>query len=87
MNAAGNALLYSTYLGGAFYDYGTAIAVDTDGSAYVAGQTYGPFPTTESAFQRTFGYMFVTKLNPTGTALAYSSYLGGSNTGTITVTP
>src|SRR5262249_29599688 len=44
LNAAGNALIYSTYLGGNYYDWGTTIAVDTDGSAYVAGQTYGPFP-------------------------------------------
>jgi hypothetical protein len=83
LNAAGNALIYSTYLAGAFYTAGTAIAVDTDGSAYVAGDTYGQFPTTESPFQPTFGYMFVTKLNPTGTALVYSSYLGGTNTGPI----
>jgi len=83
LNAAGNALIYSTYLAGDFYTEGTAIAVDTDGSAYVAGDTYGQFPTTESAFQPTFGYMFVTKLNPTGTALAYSSYLGGSRMGSI----
>jgi len=83
LNAAGNSLIYSTYLGGDFYNEGTAIAVDTDGSAYVAGETFGQFPTTEGAFQPTRGYMFVSKLNPTGTALAYSSYLGGSNTGPI----
>jgi Beta-propeller repeat len=83
LNAAGNALVYSTYLGGDYYDWGTTIAVDTDGNAYVAGDTYGQFPTTASAFQPTRGYMFVSKLNPTGTALAYSSYLGGSNLGPI----
>ena len=75
-------LSYSTYLGGIGYDAGTAIAVDAAGSAYITGQTgTANFPTTPGAFRTTLGdtsnAAFVTKLNPAGTALAYSTYLGG----------
>jgi hypothetical protein len=75
-------LSYSTYLGGLGYDAGTAIAVDAAGSAYVTGQTgTANFPTTPGAFRTTLGdtnnAAFVTKFNPAGTALVYSTYLGG----------
>jgi hypothetical protein len=77
-------LLYSTYLGGQQLDNGLAIAVDASGDAFVAGQTESTsFPTTATAFQPTYdGGMsdcFVSKLNPTGTALIYSALLGGSS--------
>ena len=77
------ALVYSTYLGGSGQDSGTGIAVDAAGNAYVTGHTSSPdFPTTADAFQTTFDGgafdAFVTKLNATGTALVYSTYLGGS---------
>jgi len=79
---AGSSLIYSTYLGGSDYDQGSAIAVDADGNAYVAGSTLSTnFPTTEGAFQRSSGGSFdafVTKLGPEGSALVYSTYLGGS---------
>ena len=86
LNATSTALVYSTYLGGSTSDIGRAIAVDTAGDAYVAGQTYSTnFPVTPGAFQTTNkaaangdANAFVAKLNPTGTALAYSTYLGGS---------
>ena len=82
LNASGSALRYSTYLGGTDTDSPRAIAVDSAGSAYVTGETpSADFPTTAGAFQRTRAPeidMFVTKLNPTGTALTYSTYLGGS---------
>ena len=75
-------LMYSTYLGGSSEDYGSGIAVDTSGNAYVTGNTTSnDFPTTPGAFQRTYRGVtqaFVTKLNPTGSALVYSTYLGGS---------
>ena len=82
LNAAGTALVYSTYLGGSGDDFGTGIAVDAAGNAYVTGlHPSGNFPTTPGAFQTTFGGgpdAFVTKLNTAGTALVYSTYLGGS---------
>jgi hypothetical protein len=85
LNSTGTALVYSTYLGGIDYDYGSGIAVDTEGNAYVTGYTRSNnFPITAGAFQTMFadpagsGNVFVTKINPTGTALVYSTYLGGS---------
>jgi hypothetical protein len=88
LNATGTALVYSTYLGGSSLDYASAIAVDTLGNAYVTGRsTSGNFPTTAGAFQvinhasSSWYNAFVTKLNPTGTALVYSTYLGGSSYG------
>jgi len=87
LNPSGSALVYSTYLGGSSYDGGVAIAVDSSGSAYVTGWTYSSnFPTTAGAFQTSLaGGMdaFVTKLNPTGSALIYSTYLGGSSSSNI----
>ena len=83
-NATGTALVYSTFLGGSAEDTGNGIVVDDSGSAYVTGMTAGGFPTTPGAFQSTYGGSyydaFVTKLNPAGSALVYSSYLGGSST-------
>ncbi|MDR3678066.1 MAG: SBBP repeat-containing protein, partial [Acidobacteriota bacterium] len=76
------ALSYSTYLGGTGGDMAYAITVDTAGNAYVAGEASSTnFPVTPGAFQTTnpAGSAFVTKLNPTGTALVYSTYLGGSS--------
>jgi hypothetical protein len=76
---------YATLLGGASDDYGAGIAVDAAGNAYVVGTTQSPdFPTTPGAFRRTgassnFSDVFVSKLNPAGTALVYSTFLGGSN--------
>ena len=73
---------YITYLGGDYIDYGTDIAVDLAGNAYVTGWTgSSDFPVTPGSFQPQYagGWdAFVTKLNATGTALVYSSYLGGS---------
>ncbi len=82
LNAAGSALAYSTYLGGTDYDAARGIAVDGSGNAYVAGETLsGDFATTAAAFDRTRGGeydMFVTKLNTTGSALVYSTFIGGA---------
>jgi hypothetical protein len=76
-------LSYSTYLGGSGLDYGTSIAVDSSGSAYVTGVTYSTdFPTVNPLQSANTagskGTAFVTKLNPAGTAIVYSTYLGGS---------
>jgi len=73
-------LAYSTYLGGSGDDFGSGIAVDSAGNAYVTGETTSTdFPT--GSFQNTNAGgrdAFVTKLNAAGTALVYSTYLGGS---------
>ncbi len=84
LNAAGSALIYSTYLGGSDLDNGTAIALDAAGNAYITGAAVSTnFPTTPGAFQltSTAGGPFATKLNPSGSALVYSSYLAGSTGG------
>src|SRR5262249_48948546 len=75
-------LVYSTYLGGSGNDQGFAIAVDASGSAYVTGNTLSPdFPTANPIQGSTGnGDAFVTKMNPAGNALVYSTYLGGSAT-------
>ncbi len=84
LDATGTTLLYSTFLGGRSDAGGTGIAVDASGNAYVTGDAGSNFPTTPGALQTTFGAgpnpeAFVAKLNATGTALLYSTYLGGSS--------
>lgn len=83
LNAAGSALVYSTYLGGSGGEDGLAIAVDASGNAYVTGLTTpGNFPTTAGAFQTTYAGgldAFVTKLNATGSAFTSSTYFGGTD--------
>jgi MYXO-CTERM domain-containing protein len=81
LNPSGSALVYATYLGGSGLDYGNAIAIDSSGDAYVAGQTTGNLPTTNGAYQKTYAGgedAFVAKLDASGSALVYSTYLGGS---------
>lgn len=84
LSPAGDSLLYSTFLGAeGSADLGYDIAVDPPGSAYVTGETRSlNFPTTPRAFQPNYGGgyndAFVAKLNASGSALLYSSYLGGS---------
>ncbi|HZI17027.1 MAG TPA: SBBP repeat-containing protein [Pyrinomonadaceae bacterium] len=83
LDAAGTAFVYSTYLGGSGDDRCNKLAVDTEGNAYVAGETTSntDFPRA-NALQATFGGglsdAFVAKLNASGSALFYSTYLGGS---------
>jgi hypothetical protein len=81
-NSTGTGLVYSTFLGGSSFDAGGSIFVDCSGNAYVTGDTYSTdFPTTLGAFQTNFGGgasdAFVTKLNSSGSALVYSTFLGG----------
>ena len=84
LNAAGSALGYSTYLGGTTGSVGYGIAVDSSLNAYVTGYTSSPdFPTTANAFQNSYAGpsccdAYITKLTSTGSALVYSSYLGGT---------
>lgn len=88
VNAAGTALVYAGYIGGSSHDYGMAITVDGAGNAYIAGETWS----TEATFpvkvgpDQTFNSggdsdsdAFVVKVNPTGTALVYAGYIGGSD--------
>jgi uncharacterized protein (TIGR03437 family) len=85
LNPEGSDRLYATYLGGGSNDEGFGIAVDDAGNAYVTGATFSPgFPTTQGAYRRTIASTtgsdaFVTKLNPTGSGLVYSTFLGGAD--------
>ncbi len=87
LNPKGSGLIYSTYLGGTFGDHAYAIDIDKSGNAYITGSTGSPdYPTTPGAFQTKCTRAsynsdicptaFVSKLNPTGSALVYSTYLG-----------
>jgi hypothetical protein len=89
VNATGSNLLYSTYLGGRFNTGVGGITVNAQGNAYVTGETESDdFPTTPGVLQRTTEdgtciwwictNAFVTKLNPAGSGLVYSTYLGGN---------
>ena len=75
---------YSTFIGGSELDTGESIAVDNSGDAYVTGETVSSnFPITSVVYQKSklsgsSNNIFVTKLNPDGSALLYSTYLGGS---------
>jgi hypothetical protein len=81
-NAAGSALVYSTYLGGSGYEpfYISGIALDSAGNAYVTGMTTSTdFPTQNPLQPALRGEqdVLITKLNAGGSALVYSTYLGG----------
>jgi uncharacterized protein (TIGR03437 family) len=81
LNAAGSNIIYSTYLGGAFGDLGRGIAVDVAGNAFVTGSSFSDDFPVQNAFQpvnRGLGDVFVARINPAGSALVYSSFLGGA---------
>lgn len=81
LNAAGSALVYSTYVGGSSDDEALGIAVDSSGAAYVTGATVSSdFPLASAAYAAYGGGAdaFAFKLNAAGNALSYSSYLGGT---------
>jgi len=79
----GSTLIYSTFVGDSDSDEGKSIAVDSTGTAYVTGSTSSSnFPTTANAYDRTYNSntdVFVTKVGPNGSTLAYSTFLGGSD--------
>jgi len=87
----GSSLEYSTFIGGGYYDYCRAIDVDSSGYVYISGYcsysstysvSYGDYPTTVGAFQTTRGGTsqdaFATKFNPSGSAIIWSTFIGGS---------
>lgn len=82
LNAAGSALVYSSYIGGNLEDVGNAIAIDSSDAAYITGYTNSTnFPTSVGAFQTTAGGAadaFVSKINAAGSAIVYSTYIGGT---------
>ena len=84
LNSTGTALVYSTFLGGSGSDYGKDIAVNAANEAFVVGFTadaVADFPTTATAFDTSHNGrsdVFVTRLNSTGSALVYSTFLGSS---------
>lgn len=94
LNSAGTAAAYATFLGGSKEEQGGAIAVDGSGAAYVTGTTASAdFPVTSSAVERTFhgridfgplwfGDVFAAKIDPSGSRLEWSTYLGGSGADT-----
>jgi len=88
--SAGGGLAFATRLGGANDDHGLAVAVDTQGSAFVTGDTLSPaFPTVRplqpssggsaGGVAGSFADAFVAKYNPAGSALVYSTFLGGGD--------
>lgn len=82
LNANGNDLVYSTYLGGSSLDSSDAIALDSSGNVYVTGMTTSSNFPTQNAYDNNKGGFtdaFVTKLNSSGSAWVYSTYLGGSS--------
>lgn len=90
LNTSGDALTYSTFLGGSQTDQAFGITLDVSGNAYIAGQTSSvnyptasPFQVSKAGAGGTFDF-FVTKLNTTGAALIYSTYLGGALNDTAT---
>jgi hypothetical protein len=81
LNPAGSALIYSSYMGGGGNDYATSIAIDATGSAYLAGYTDSPNLPVQAALNASpsgGGDAFIARLNTTGTALIFGTYLGGS---------
>jgi hypothetical protein len=93
LNADGSAFFYSTYLGGSGNERNTSLAIDGEGNVYVTGSTdSADFPTSNPLQPALGGFqdVFVTKLNSAGSALVFSTFLGGSNgdsTGGIAIGP
>ena len=77
----GSTLIYATYLGGAGFDTAAAIAVDSSNNVYLGGTAAGDFPTTPGAYRTQGAGAFAAKLNPTATALVYSTFLGDTGSG------
>jgi hypothetical protein len=83
LNSSASQLVYGTFLGGSYDERGLDVAVDTEGCAYLTGYTMSPdWPTTPNAYDTIYddglGDAFITKLDPAGSTLRYSTFLGGS---------
>ncbi|WP_455393055.1 DUF7948 domain-containing protein [[Eubacterium] cellulosolvens] len=86
LSSNGSTLIYSTFFGGTDYDYGAGIILDSNGSAVITGMTgSADFPTTSGAYDRSFnslilngGNCYVLKLSQNGSALNFSTFIGGS---------
>jgi hypothetical protein len=84
LNAEGNNLVYSTFIGGSERDYGKSITVDSQGNAYVTGWTESSNFPVKNGFDETFNDnqlysdCFVLKLNASGNGLLYSTFIGGT---------
>lgn len=90
LNPSGSALVYSTYLGGRGFDFGSSIAVDSAGNAYVTGGTDSTDFPLMNPLQSTYGGnmdAFVAEINSEGSALVYSTFLGGSGDENLYGTP
>ena len=84
INTEGSKLVYSTFLGGNGNDYANGLTVDSSGNAYVCGSTESSdFPVTSNAYDKTFNGGtsdgFITKIKSDGSAILYSTYIGGNN--------
>jgi photosystem II stability/assembly factor-like uncharacterized protein len=85
LNAMGSGLIYGTFLGGSAGDFGYGLALDSAGNAYVTGATGSSDFLTANAAQPALNGIndaFVAKVNSSGSALLYSTYLGGSGSET-----
>ncbi|WP_460007543.1 DUF7948 domain-containing protein [Methanogenium cariaci] len=82
LDATTHQIVYSTYLGGGAGGYNPCIAVDSRGSAFLTGKTSSAdFPTTDGAYAKTGSGdqdLFVTRIDPSGSSLLYSTVIGGS---------
>lgn len=82
LNSSGTGIVFSTFLGGTFFDEGRGIRIDTTGNIYIAGAAATAFPTTAGSYDTTFNGGsdgFIAKLNPTGSSLLYSTFFGTSS--------
>ena len=87
LDTTASSFIYSSYLGGSASESGASIVVDSTGAAYVAGSTNSANLPVVNAFQETLagpGDAFVAKVNETGSALSWATYLGGSNSDNAT---
>ncbi|MBI4910130.1 MAG: SBBP repeat-containing protein [Acidobacteria bacterium] len=84
ISPTGDAMLYSTYVGGEAFDRAAAITIDGSGSAYITGYTGSfAFPTTTGAYQRDFSGLqdaFVARLSPNGAQLVFGTFVGTNDT-------